>query len=166
MKQKIKTGMVAAVLLLCIAAVSMRYKWINEKYEKPEIQEYTVNETFVTDGMQVTLTDKNILEYAQLAEKYQISDTQMEQVYQAYPTVFLIVEYHIKNMEKEKKHYLEVFSEDAIEAGAFANGEDASFFKYLNGGLGWVPGSQGEEKILCWHIPYRSRCCQRNTGKT
>ena len=88
MKQKIKTGMVAAVLLLCIAAVSMRYKWINEKYEKPEIQEYTVNETFVTDGMQVTLTDKNILEYAQLAEKYQISDTQMEQVYQAYPTVF------------------------------------------------------------------------------
>ena len=98
MKQKIKTGMVAAVLLLCIAAVSMRYKWINEKYEKPEIQEYTVNETFVTDGMQVTLTDKNILEYAQLAEKYQISDTQMEQVYQAYPTVFLIAQYHIKNI--------------------------------------------------------------------
>ena len=137
MKQKIKTGMVAAVLLLCIAAVSMRYKWINEKYEKPEI-----------------LTDKNILEYAQLAEKYQISDTQMEQVYQAYPTVFLIVEYHIKNMAKEKKHYLEVFSEDAIEAGAFANGEDASFFKYLNGDWdGYLEAGEEKDIVLAYSIP-------------
>lgn len=154
MKQKIKTGMVAAVLLLCIAAVSMRYKWINEKYEKPEIQEYTVNETFVTDGMQVTLTDKNILEYAQLAEKYQISDTQMEQVYQAYPTAFLIAQYHIKNMAKEKKHYLEVFSEDAIEAGAFANGEDASFFKYLNGDWdGYLEAGGEKDIVLAYSIP-------------
>ena len=46
MKQKVKTGMVAAVLLLCIAAVSMRYKWINEKYEKPENIERTAQKWF------------------------------------------------------------------------------------------------------------------------
>ena len=152
MKRKKIILLAAVILIVLTAAFAIRYKTLNEKYPKPELKEYSQGETLTLEDMEVTLTDRQVLDAEEFFESYQIKDETLREYYQYNPTKFLVAEFQLKNIDDKDNNYSRVFLQDAIEYQAFSNGEDINFFSYVNEDGSWdgdlQPGAEKSVRLV------------------
>ena len=149
MKRKKMILPAMGMILILAVAFGIRYKTLNEKYPAAVLKEYSMGEIITLEEMEITMTEREVLGLEEFFDMYQIDNSDMKNYYEYNPTKFLVAEFKLKNIGDEVNNYNRVFSEDAVEYQAFANGEDISFFDYVNEDSQWDGDLQpGEERVI------------------
>lgn len=156
MKKKRMAIFLLILIVFCTAGFAVRYLNLNRRYPKPEQITYQSGDTFELEEIEVTLMEKEVLGQEEFFSQYGIAETQIAGYYESHPTVFLLAEFRVKNTAQESRNYQTAFSQDAVEYKTFANGEDISFFPYINEYGNWdgnlLPGEE-REILLAYPIP-------------